>query len=349
MLTVGYGLAVNQREAFKERAKRIKSNYLAPNTHDSYRTGKLCFLAFMMMMGWSTSDPVTDAQLADFIVFCCDVKKMRVDSVKTYLFGVRAMHLERGQPWTVWSQRFQVYQALRGCKRLFGAGRIRVKLEMSLELLNEIHTWLFSGEGQKRFGEANAATFWAAILTGTFGLLRKDNVSVEKANAFNPNRCTAREDFDFSDKATTWLKVRWSKTIQFGQRFHWVPFVSTGSKLDVRSALLRCFKLTPGSATELGPAFQWFSQGKFSPLTHRQLTSTLRTAVAATGRDPKEYSGISLRRGGATIAANAGVPEQFIKLQGDWASDAYQRYIKLELSKRLHLPKAMAKLARRFT
>ena len=237
------------------------------------------------MMGYDPREPVTDAQLGDFVIFCCDFKKMRVDSVKTYLFGVRALHLERGQEWTVWSQRFAVYQAFRGCKRLFGAGRVRVKLEITLELLDEIHNWLFSAAGQQKLGRENAATFWAALLTGTFGLLRKDNISIDKENAFNPNRCTAREDFDFSEPKVTWLKVRWSKTIQFGQRHHWVPFVACKSKLDVRTALLRCFRLTPQSPVQFGPAFRWLVKGKFGNMTHRQFTAALRSAVTATGRN----------------------------------------------------------------
>ena len=45
------------------------------------------------------------------------------------------------------------------------------------------------------------------------------------------------------------------------------------------------------------------------------------------GKDPARFGCHSLRRGGATFAADSGVPPYFIKLQGDWASDCYTRYI----------------------
>ena len=37
----------------------------------------------------------------------------------------------------------------------------------------------------------------------------------------------------------------------------------------------------------------------------------------------------AFRRGGATAALRAGVPEEFIKLQGRWKSDAWKLYVRM--------------------
>ena len=48
--------------------------------------------------------------------------------------------------------------------------------------------------------------------------------------------------------------------------------------------------------------------------------------------DPADFSGHSLRRGGATFAFQCGIPSELIKLQGDWRSDAYMLYLTLPLA-----------------
>ena len=42
----------------------------------------------------------------------------------------------------------------------------------------------------------------------------------------------------------------------------------------------------------------------------------------------------SLRRGGATLAFKANVPGELIKIQGDWASECYLRYLSIPLEQR---------------
>ena len=61
------------------------------------------------------------------------------------------------------------------------------------------------------------------------------------------------------------------------------------------------------------------------------------------GEDPARFGCHSLRRGGATFAASAGVPPYFIKLQGDWSSDCYTRYIALSTDSKFMAPSLMRK------
>ena len=60
--------------------------------------------------------------------------------------------------------------------------------------------------------------------------------------------------------------------------------------------------------------------------------------LAQVGLDPKDYGLHSLRAGGASAAANAGVPDRLFKRHGRWRSEnAKDGYIKDSLSKRLEV------------
>ena len=64
--------------------------------------------------------------------------------------------------------------------------------------------------------------------------------------------------------------------------------------------------------------------------------------LAQVGLDPKDYGLHSLRAGGASAAANAGVPDRLFKRHGRWQSEnAKDDYIKDSLSKTLEVTKGI--------
>lgn len=68
-------------------------------------------------------------------------------------------------------------------------------------------------------------------------------------------------------------------------------------------------------------------QGSLFGLNKQAIADALRSWVGRIGLDARDFSGHSLRRGGATAAAAAGVADHLIKLHGRWRSDAYLSYI----------------------
>ncbi len=58
-----------------------------------------------------------------------------------------------------------------------------------------------------------------------------------------------------------------------------------------------------------------------TPLTHGSLVSLLRRFLFAAGYNPQDYTGHSLRKGGATFSA----AEHALKSHGDWRSSAFER------------------------
>ena len=73
--------------------------------------------------------------------------------------------------------------------------------------------------------------------------------------------------------------------------------------------------------------------GKLSYTTCRDL---FKEALRSVGVDPKKYGLHSLRSGGASAAAAAGVPDRLFKKHGRWASDnAKDGYVKETISNQL--------------
>ena len=340
-------------QKFDDACKVLATAYIAQNTSNTYYWGKVSFFEFMLAYKKRPLLPVSDVHFAQWIFWCSTVKSLSIRTIKTYSFGIRAAHLESGSEWVCWTQRFLVYQALRACKRIFGEERRTDKLEITLDILRGLIRWADSKAGLAFCGGAhNVATFKAICLTAFFGILRKDNVTMAKANAFNPNRHLCRRDFDFSGTAKVGnvqarvlkVTVRHSKVIQFDNRCHEVLLVENKTGICPFSAVSECFKLTPQS-DPVGPAFVWSSKRSFLPVTHAKFVACVKAGVASLGLDPKRYSGISFRRGGASLAALKGVDKELIKELGDWKSDAYELYCKRPLQQRLVLPIVFARMA----
>ena len=80
-------------------------------------------------------------------------------------------------------------------------------------------------------------------------------------------------------------------------------------------------------------------QGSLSYTRAREL---VKEALKKAGRDPDKYGLHSLRSGGATAAANAGVPDRAFKRHGQWRSENVKDgYVKDTLEYRLNVSKSL--------
>ena len=77
------------------------------------------------------------------------------------------------------------------------------------------------------------------------------------------------------------------------------------------------------------------------PLTHSLFVTTVKRLVGLIGLNPDSVAGHSFRRGGASFAAYS-----FIKLIGDWRSNAYLAYIIIPTSSRVQVTASMVQKIR---
>ena len=105
------------REALRKRTAFCKRQYLAANSLTAYATGIRAFVLFMLFYFPGVPVmPVTDEHLADFVCFLSEA--IAPQSIKIYIYGVRAFHLCHGFAFQPRAQRFPVWRAMQGVKRI---------------------------------------------------------------------------------------------------------------------------------------------------------------------------------------------------------------------------------------
>ena len=115
--------------------------------------------------------------------------------------------------------------------------------------------------------------------------------------------------------------------IQFRERQLLIPLPHIlKSAFCPSSALLTLFFDCPAPCTPT-PLFRYRADANVTILTQDTFTSKLRDCLRQLGYQADKFTGYSFRRGGASFGLQCGLPPDLIKLQGDWNSNAYERYL----------------------
>ena len=184
------------------------------------------------------------------------------------------------------------------------------------------------------------ATYWSLFLTAFFAMARKSNLVPSSKAKFDSSKQLTRGRVLLGEGCLL-LVWSWAKNIQTGNRIHKLPMLEiVGSKLCPVKAFARMARLVP--AGELEPAFCLPLGGSVVPVTYHQFNAKLKALIRRTGLDPSRFSTHSFRRGGATCAFKAQVPETLIQLQGDWASECYKRYLRMGIAEKKEVAQKMA-------
>ena len=299
--------------------------------------------------------PASDVTLAYFCVWLSAT--CSPDSIKCYLAHVRYLHdtsaflRGKGFKWVPWAERPAVVRTLGGIKRQLGTPKKR-KMPVTFEMLARLRRRIFSSGALFTHMGINGLSLWACMLVGFYGFFRKDNLTIEKEGAFNNRATLKRGDFLF-EADRVWIRVRHTKTLQAGERFHWVPLERIRScPLCPVAALEALFRATDPilrrqhGTKEIGGqfAFQVIAGKKqeLRPMTHAFLVDGFKRLAKEAGYDPGAYAGHSFRRGGASAAFDLQAPALLIKAQGDWASSCYEDYCQVSSERKIMLAKHMA-------
>ena len=172
---------------------------------------------------------------------------------------------------------------------------------------------------------------WCSYLVAFYGLFRKANV-VPESGPLDPRNTLTRDHITLDrDNKIVYIRVTFSKTIQFCQRDLVIPIpANSNPALDLYSHMERLLDTVhvPGTA----PAF---SYSRTSYVTYKGFTDRLKCLLVKAGLSPKLYSGHSFRRGGATFLHQVGGSVLQIQAAGDWSSQCFTRYLYLSTEERL--------------
>ena len=307
----------------------VQSFAYAPGTVRNLHSHWRAYLSFCDRFQFSPI-PATPKALVSFLTFCaCNTDSYNY--VTQRLNSVRLLHLYHGFPCEAITS-FPVSLCKKGLKRIMGTGQ-RQKHPITIDILRRMRQCL-------DMSFPTHAAIWCLFVVAFFSFLRKSNLVPPSEREFDPSRHLTRGDLHFTDNGAV-LRIKWSKTLQFKEGLLLVPLPSIpDSDLCPVAAIQHYFSMVPAT-----PDMPFFCAPKFSvvkPLTFLAVHRSIKATIAAIGLDPNNYSAHSFRRGGASFAFHAGVPDHLIKAHGDWRSDAKKLYIDLPFRTRFCVADIMA-------
>ena len=314
--------------ALDQEVATLRVLTFAESTRRTYQSQQSLYLQFCAGLNIAPV-PISSCNLGRYIAYLGS--KLSYSSVRQYLNVVRIMHLDEGHSNPL-ANNWYLSSILKGLRRHKGDG-VSQKLPITDVILHGILAVL-------NFNTPFDVCFWAACLVAFFSFFRKSNLLVPSAPQFDPPKHLCVSDVQFNQLGAV-LAVRWSKTIQYRQRTLHIPLPHIrNSPFCPSSALLLSTSVLPKHASPL-PLFSYPSQQGVQPITYSMFVTHLRLCLRKIGLNPSLFSGHSFRRGGASFALQCGIPADWIKLQGDWSSDAYQRYLDPSFNLRLRLASVM--------
>ena len=295
-------------------------NGLAESTNRTYSCGQRRFLAFCQAAGFPAI-PASEVVLCRFVASLAS-EGLKHRSIKTYLAGVRHLHIQegRGDPFAPVLHR--LHYVLRGVKRAQGdraEGR-RECLPITPPILRKLReVW------NKDAANPDHVMLWAACCLAFFGFLRAGELTIPSDATFDPQVHLTWGDIAVDipkDPRVLGVTIKASKTDPFRKGIT-IFLGKVASDLCPLSAVLAYMV---SKRCRSGPLFT-FQDGR--PLTRQRFVVAVRSALASAGVDAKQYAGHSFRIGAATTAAARGLEDSTIQTLGRWKSLAYLEYIRI--------------------
>ena len=293
---------------------------VAPGTHANHKTREKRYLEFCYWFNFEPY-PLDEWQLMLFATYL-SLTMQSADTIKQYCGTICELHEMCGYKPVRRGPRYQ--RTIMGIRRTLQHEILQAK-PITIDMLRRIAP-LVDVNNQKQLA------IWVSVLTGFFLFLRKSNLVAEQ-KIHDPHHQLSRADIKFDEPVMSFI-IKWSKTNQNGEKFELPIVQDMNSSICLVSWILFMVERIPA-----GPhhnLFSYWQNEHIYPVTYKDLTDQLRAWIVEIGEnDPELYSSHSLRRGGTTHAFSRGVPEQTIKVLGNWASECFRKYIDITVECRL--------------
>ena len=293
---------------------------LAVSTQRSYKSAQKRFLTFCKD-GNFRPIPASEAVLCRFVSYLAD-QKLKYRTIKTYLAGIRFMHIAEGQEDPFKPSLHRLQYSLAGIKRseCERSEEKRERLLITPSVLRQIKSvW------EKSAADPDIIMLWAACCLGFFCFLRSAQMTVPSDTSYDPSVHLSYGDILIDNPASPTIlqvSIKQSKTDPFRKGIS-LFLGKTSANLCPVTAMLN-YLIVRGNRS--GPLFI-FRNGQY--LTRERLVTALRTALKSVGLDESKYCSHSFRIGAATTAASKGIEDSIIKTLGRWRSLAYLEYVRI--------------------
>lgn len=265
---------------------------------------------------------IAEEQLIYFVTYCQKTLKLKHDTIKLYLAGIRYFHIRSHGCDPIESSARLPY-IMRGIKKS-QSNITKTRLPITYSILRELCNLLSLGVYSPFIDLMLQCVFNMAF----FGFLRCGEFTCQKNSK---DRHIVIQDISI-DSSNKWFKInlRFSKCDPFGQGVTITIYENNGLKpVDTMKKYLSMRALA--GTLQSSPLFL-DNEFTSDPLERDTLISFLRHLLGMLGYESKNYSGHSFRKGAATSAAAAGVEDHVIRTLGRWSSDCYIRYISTDVN-----------------
>ena len=272
-----------------------------------YTSGLRKYLGFCRQVD-RPSFPLSQHLLELFVVSVAS--SLSFATIRVYLAGLQYFSTVWGYPCAIRKMK-RLHYVLRGVRRLQGDSRSRVvRQPFTFQQL-----LLFVSFIATRFNTFDALMLKAVVSVAFFSLLRSAEYTVQSGRIWDPSSELGVDDVLWGASDEVSLNIKSSKTDPFkaGVRIYLTKLACPLCPVDA----LRNYLSVRGLSW--GPLFL-FSDGVF--LTRARLSSLIKLCFPQVSLDTHSF-----RIGGASLAAQSGVPPLLIKKLGRWRSNAFLRYL----------------------
>ena len=316
---------------------------LAQSTRRNYDTPRRRFITFCALRGLRHNSgnclPATAQWLIEWISALAG--QVKAKTIKLYLCGLKSHHVDLGLPTSAFLD-VRLERVIRGFKHEHAEPGRRARSPLTRDCLLKVLRYLWQPTYKN-------ATLRAAFTLAFASFLQIGEFTYSKADLdLGPNfrnwfltRSSVRVSRDLSHMS---VHLPASKTDPFRQG---VEIIIAASK-DEACPIVAMVNLQNMDQHRhpLDPLFIANCHRRL-PFTREYVVSNLHTLATAAGMGGGTWNGHSFRRGAATWAAEAGIPEVQIQALGRWSSSAYKSYIETSREDRITLSRRFQRSYRR--
>ena len=313
----------------QERLKRLDEEMeqktlkgLAGGSYKNFRVHVNAYVQFCILFGLA----VFDSGVLQFRRFTTHLQRTHksVESVKQYVSGAKKLFLLFKMPPPDISD-YMYSLTLKGILREKGH-IIKRASPVNPHLLASMFEFV-------DVNDITQMVTWVALLLGFYMFFRKSNLVPDTVGSFDYNKQLCRKNIYWWGDMYI-VQVFWAKNVQFHEKELIIPLLCNPDK-RICPVYWLTYMLDNIPGGPLDPALMVARKQGWGPLTYGQLTYWLRKWVKMAGLQEAMFSSHSLRRGGASWAAECGLPSHVIKMLGDWRSQSFLDYIDMTLQSKV--------------
>ncbi len=296
---------------------------LAKSTTSTYATGNRQYIKFCTLHSITDPYPAREDYVLGFITYL-HMHGKKPSTIHVYLYAIRYHQLYTHNTDPL-KHRHKIESMIKAIKRISNPNK-QQRIPITIPILTLIRPLL-------DFNMYDHQVLWAALVLGVYGLLRTSELVQADTNkhSIDDSRLLLVNNIKLISPLHFILNLKASKTdpYRLGADIHYFANNTPTCPIAALTPILDHHK---GDACQ--PLFA-LSDGK--PLTSKRLIQYIRVLIKSVelehqlGLDHNNFSGYSLRRGGATSLYAAGMSETTIKTMGRWRSYCFRLYVETPL------------------